>query len=68
MTPPKHGYYSHTFTPEEIAFLDAVPLEQHLIQVKFAARILATDLFKQLGLSTRQHIQILKMIPRFIDP
>jgi hypothetical protein len=66
MTPPKHGFYSHTFTPEEIASLDAMPPDQYLEYVKFALLILAVDLLKQPGLSARQRLQIINAVKRFI--
>jgi len=68
MTPPKHGFYSHSFTPEEIAYLDAIPAEQRLAHLKFVLVILGTDLLKQPGLSDWQRLRILKTIIRFIAP
>ena len=67
MAPPKHGFYSHNFTPEEIASLDAIPPDQYLAHVKSALLILVVDLLNQPGLSTRQRFLILKTITRFIN-
>lgn len=66
MTPPKYGFYSHTFTPEEIASLDAMPQDQYLEHVKFALLILAADLLKDPGFSIRQRLQIINVVKRFI--
>jgi hypothetical protein len=66
MTTPKNGFYSHSYSSEEFAKLNALPSEQYLEHVKFALLILAVDLLKHPDLSTRERVLILTAITRLI--
>ncbi|MFA5809133.1 MAG: hypothetical protein WC935_02180 [Thermoleophilia bacterium] len=70
-TTTKHGFYSHLFTPEEIArpragtgttTLDTISTDQFLADIKRKMLINAAEMLRRPDLSTRDRQRILKMI------
>ena len=63
-----YGYYSHLFTPEEIAELETVSTEQYLADLKRRMRMMEADLLRRPGLSLRDRQRILTALKRFNLP
>jgi len=59
---PKHGFYSNSFTPEEIAKLDTISTDQFLADTKRWMLTMAADLLRHPDLSTRDRLSLLKII------
>ncbi len=71
MTPPRHGFYSKYFTPEEIEKLDTIPTDQFLADVRRWLLSMAVDLLRDPGLgrtpggsrlSGRDRLRLIKLI------
>jgi hypothetical protein len=63
--PPKHGFYSNSFTPEEIAWLDAFSPEQFLKSMKRELVVMAFQQLRSPELRSKEVPFLIKTILRF---
>jgi hypothetical protein len=63
--PPKHGFYSNFFTPEEIAWLDAVPTDQFLKSIKRELVVMSFEALRSPELRSKDVPFLIKTILRF---
>lgn len=63
--PAKHGFYSNSFTPEENAWLDAVPTDQFLKSIKRELVVMSFEALRSPELRSKDVPFLIKTILRF---